>query len=210
MRRVACQRWRCERARRRWRCRRSGKRKGNVGGWPFRRRNGWQRFWSGRCFPQRRNDAGPWIRISRDRPGRRVLLRTRQRVAPRTAGGARDARAWPRRRPARQQQGSNGEPGAVERDTDRDDARHSQDSSKEQRDTSKDRAQQHGRKDKDQTVGNKSERDNTQRSEDRTQDRSKADTKADSRSNSQQSGSGTQGAFNRNSNSGTNQNAAQG
>jgi hypothetical protein len=97
--------------------------------------------------------------------------------------------------------------GRSERDADRDNARHSQDSSKEQRDTSKDRAQQHGQKDKDHTVGqNKSERDNTQRSEDRTQDKGKA-TKVDSKSNNLQSGSGTQGqsAQDRNSNSGTNQ-----
>ena len=43
--------------------RRRSERKGNVGGRPFRRRNGQRRFQSGRRFPQRRNNTGPWVRI---------------------------------------------------------------------------------------------------------------------------------------------------
>jgi hypothetical protein len=103
------------------------------------------------------------------------------------------------------------------RDSEGDDARRSEDSSKEQRGAGKERAQHQGRKDKGQTVGqSKSERDNAQRSEDRTQDKgksdAKADSKADNKSNSQQNGSGIKGqsAQDRNSNSGVNQNAAQG
>src|SRR6185437_890789 len=96
--------------------------------------------------------------------------------------------------------------------SDRDNARRLEDSSKEQRDTSKEHAQQ-GRKDKGQTVGqSKSERDNAQRSEDRMQDKGNADAKADSKSHSQQSGSGMPGQSlqDRNSNSDVNKNAAQG
>ena len=69
---------------------------------------------------EHRRDVGP---NPRQRPGRRVL-RTRQRVQPRSTRGIRHARTWPRRRPARQQQGSDGGPGAP--DSDRDNARHSQ------------------------------------------------------------------------------------
>jgi hypothetical protein len=97
--------------------------------------------------------------------------------------------------------------GRSERDTDRDNARRSEESNKEQRDTSKDRALQRDGRDKGQTVGqSKPERDDARQSEDRTHDKSKADNK----SNSQQSGSsGMQGqsAQDRNSSSG-NQNAA--
>src|SRR3954464_989914 len=94
--------------------------------------------------------------------------------------------------------------------SDRDDARHSQESSKEQRDTSKDRAQQPGQKD--QTVGQgRSDRDDARRSEDRTRDKGKADSQqAQQPSRQNQTGSGMQGQNAQERNPGSGQNVTQG
>src|SRR3954468_1338216 len=94
--------------------------------------------------------------------------------------------------------------------SDRDDARHSQESSKEQRDTSKDRAQQPSQKD--QTVGQgRSDRDDARRSEDRTRDKGKADSQqAQQPSRQNQTGSGMQGQNAQERNPGSGQNVTQG
>jgi peptidoglycan hydrolase-like protein with peptidoglycan-binding domain len=93
-----------------------------------------------------------------------------------------------------------------QRRSDRDEARHSQESNKEQRETGKDRAHQQSQKKE--TVGQgRSDRGETRRSEDRTDSQH---VRQPSRQN--QSGSGMPGesAQDRNSNSGTDQNVTRG